>query len=420
MRQSFVVVPAIITFLSLVVCAPARGTDLAATPLAGDGEFARCHDLIEKIFQFKIEDGQLRIDRAAWDREAKEFSSAEAAQAAAAANNMPPGFAQNPRMAAMDKERRDRTIAMMGGPPPALHTVFRAIEQRARKASRSFMGGGSDLPSSSIRNGWRQWQSGFSGETLAGDLRTNNGGEELLLQEYQPPRRMLEFRAGNDGSMLMQLTDRDGNTIVLRQDRQGRFVLAVIAGNTTSASKAESFIALVKRHRQQVESEVLPVLAKIGIRPILSTDAAEVREAVLASLLHGSEARAEGQRLLGDLDNDSYEVREDASTALLKRFALFGDMIRERLNDKTNSAEMQSRLQRIVADQSDSPLPAQTAESLGLASNPAYLVKLLDFATDRESRAVISRLEQTTGQKLGSDRAAWKTWARSYEQHAQE
>jgi hypothetical protein len=415
MRHSFALAQAIIALMNFAVCAHGRGADLTATPLAGDGELVKLHDLTEKIFQFKIESGQLRIDRAAWDREGKEFASAEAAQAAAATNNMPPGFVQNPRMLAMDKERRDRTIATMGGPPPALHAIFRVIEQRARQASRSFMGEGGDLPSSSIHNGWKEWQSGFVGEGLVGDLRTNNGGEELLLQEQQPPRRMLEFRAGSDGSMLLQLTDRDGNTIVLRQNGQGQFVLAIVADKTTSASEAESFIACFKQHRQQLESEVLPVLAKIGIRPILSTEAAEVREAVLASLLRGSQARAEGQRLLSDLDDDSYEVREAASMALSKRFALFGDIIREKLSDKTNSAEVQSRLQRIVADQSDSELPARTAEALGLAGDPAYLVNLLDLAADRELPVVVSRLEQITGQRLGSDRAAWKTWVRSHE-----
>lgn len=414
MLQSFAIAPAIVAILCLEACAPLHGADLTATPLAGDGELVKLHDLTEKIFQFKIEAGQLRIDRAAWDRQGKEIASAEEAQAAAAANNMPPGFAQNPRMAAMDKERRDRTIAMMGGPPPALHAIFRALQERARKASRSFAGG-SDLPSSSIHNGWKQWQSGFAGETLSGELRTNNGGEELQLQELEPPRRMLEFRCGNDASMLLQLTDREGETIVLRQDGKGRFFLAIIAAETTIADEAESFIALVKQHRQLIESDVLPVLARIGVRPILPSEASEVRVVVWASLLRGPEARAEGERLLGDLDSDSFDVREAASQALSSRYALLGDLIREKVMDKSNSAEMQARLERIVAEHPDSPLPTQTVAALGLASDPLYLCKLLDSANPKETQVLVKRLEQITGEKLGPDTAAWKKWARSQE-----
>lgn len=414
MRCFFAAVPPIVACLSLSACAVARGANLTATALANDGELVKLHDLTEKIFQFKIESGQLRIDRAAWDREGKELASVEAAQAAAAANNMPPGFAQNPRIAAMDKERRDRTIAMMGGPPPALHTVFRAIEQRARQASRSFAGGG-DLPSSSIHNGWKQWQSGFAGETLAGDLRTNNGGEELELRECQPPRRMLEFRAASDAGMLLQLTDRDGNMVVLRQDSNGRFFLVVVADETTVLQQAESFIALVKQHRQLIESEVLPVLARIGVRPILSSDAPEVHDFVWASLLRGPESRAEGERLLSRLDSEGFDDREAASNALSSRYPLLGDLIREKLYDKSNSAEMQARLERIVAERPDSTLPAQTAEALGLASDPVYLVKLLDQANSKETQVLVQHLEQITGQKLGSDPGAWKKWARSQE-----
>jgi hypothetical protein len=414
MRKSFAVVPGIVAFLCLAACAPVHAADLTATPLAGDGELVKLHDLTEKIFQFKIEAGQLRIDRAVWDREGKEIASAEDAQAVATANNMPPGFVQNPRMAAMDKERRDRTIAMMGGPPPALHAIFRSLQERARKASRSFAGGG-DLPSSSIHNGWKQWQSGFAGETLAGELRTNNGGEELQLQELQPPRRMLEFRSGNDASMLFQLTDRDGETMVLRQDGKGRFFLVIIAAETTIADEAKSFIALVKQHRRLIESEVLPVLARIGVRPILSSEAPEVRDVVWASLLRGPKARAEGERLLSDLDSDSFDVREAASQALSSRYALLGDLIREKLMDKSNSAEMQARLERIVAEHPDSPLPAQTVAALGLASDPLYLVTLLDAANPKETQVLVKRLQQITGEQLGSDTAGWKKWARSQE-----
>jgi hypothetical protein len=159
--------------------------------------------------------------------------------------------------------------------------------------------------------------------------------------------------------------------------------------------------------------DVLPVLAKIGIRPILSSDAPEVRDAVRASLLRGPEARAEGQRLLSDLDSDSFDAREAASKALSGRYALLGDLIHEKLTDKSNSAEMQAQLERIVAEHPDSPLPAQTAAALGLTGDPLYLVKLLDKANPKETQILVKRLEQITGETLGSDTAAWRKWSRS-------
>ena len=88
---------------------------------------------------------------------------------------------------------------------------------------------------------------------------------------------------------------------------------------------------------------MLPALANVGIRPVLPPHDERVRNTVYALLIRTPDATAEGQQLLEDLDSDKREVRERATRLLDNLFDLYKDLIQQKLQDKSCSAEVRSR-----------------------------------------------------------------------------
>ena len=132
-----------------------------------------------------------------------------------------------------------------------------------------------------------------------------------------------------------------------------------------------------------------------------------------ALLLRTPDATAEGQQLLEDLDSDTREVRDRATRLLGNLFDRYKDLIQQKLQDKSSSAEVRSRLKNIVANEADSKLVRQTIAAFDLVNDPQYVVSFLDDADPKEFIKIVRHLEKISGQKLGTDPAAWKEWANS-------
>jgi hypothetical protein len=222
----------------------------------------------------------------------------------------------------------------------------------------------------------------------------------------------LEFSDDGRGGFRIQLTHPDGDLILLHQPRNRSFTAVALVAGQLFAGHGKSFLTFFRQHQQQTTTHVLPALAEFGIYPILSPHTPKVRKAVLAALLRKPEALAEGKRLLADLDSEQFAARENASQLLSERFEIYKDLIQDKLQDKSISLEVQTRLQSILAKHPDSHRVGQTVAALNLMDDAGYLVQLLDHASAEETSMVVSHLEKTTGENLGSDPAAWKEWAK--------
>ena len=55
----------------------------------------------------------------------------------------------------------------------------------------------------------------------------------------------------------------------------------------------------------------------------------------------------------------------------------------------------------------------QTIAAFDLVNDPQYVVSFLEDADPKEFVKIVRHLEQISGQKLGTDPAAWKEWAAS-------
>jgi len=392
----------------------AEFSDEAKPSLQGAGALGAVREPLAAVFQFKIENGKLSLDRDAWAAAAEKIEKDEAAAADAEAKNLPKGMAPNSpealRYRARQLERQadqlERQARMGAAKAPPLHALFRQVQARAANAPRGRVGGGSSFSSS---NGSQVWQIGFESGGLSGELRTDGDGDRLILQESAKPKRMLELMT-DGGGFRIQLVGSEGDSILLRQEAEGRFSVVAIIGGKVVAERALSFVLFIQKNRGFAERVLLPALASVGVRPILLPDDEAVRKTALALLLRPREVTDEGQQLLAQLDDDRLETRERARRLLANLYDQYKDLIEQTLQDKSASAEVRAQLTRIVAEESDSKLVRQTIAALNLLNDPRYVVSFLEDAEPRESISIARHLESITGKKLGPDAAAWKEW----------
>jgi hypothetical protein len=392
----------------------AEVSDESTTSLQGAGALGAVREPLTAIFQFKIENGKLSLDRDAWAAAAEKIEKDEAAAAEVEAKNLPKGMAPNSpealRYRARQLERQadqlERQTRMGGAKAPPLHTLLRQVQARAANAPRGRTGGSSGFSSS---NGRQVWQMAFESGGLSGQLRTDGDGEQLILRESSKPRRMLELVTDGDGFRI-QLVSLDGDSILLRQEPGGQFSVAAIIAGKVVVERSPSFVLFLQKNRELAGKVVLPALASAGVRPILSPDDEIVRKTALALLLRPREATDEGQQLLAQLDDDHLETRERARRLLANLYDQYKDLIERTIEDKSAPAEVRAQLTRIVSEESDSKLVRQTIAALNLLNDPQYIVSFLEDAQPRESVGIARHLESITGKKLGTDAAAWKEW----------
>ena len=334
------------------------------SPLLAEGDLPQVRQLLEKLIPFTFEGQNLKIDRKSW-------------------GTVP----------------ADPKLARFGQPHP-LEGPFAQIQAAAQA-------GGSGM---SISNQDRRID--FSGK-LSGNLHTR--GEvvrRLALEEAGKPQRTLEFGEDGQGGFHVQIKHPDGDLILLHQGRKGTFRAVAFLGGRTFAGQGESFVAFFRQHRPVMEADILPVLQHFGVQPFLPPQSPDVRKVVLAQLLRTPETLQEGKKLLDELDSEKFEAREKATRLLNERFALYQGLIRERLQEKALPLEVRTRLKNLVAEHPDAQRASQTVAVLNLPQDAAYVVSLLDHVAAPDAARVISALEKLTGQKLGSDPAAWKEWAK--------
>jgi hypothetical protein len=369
-------------FLTLL-CLTASGAALASgqetkppaqvpkPALVSDGPLREVRQPLGQIFQFTIKDGKLQLDRQGWGKAAK----------GAAVGNVVIG-------------------AAFSTPAHPLEIPFRQIQTAAKTSSSGMSISG------------REREVRFSGTNLAGRLLTRADSVRMSLDEIKPPQRTLEFSEDSTGGFRLQLVHPDGDLIFVSQGRNGSFAGVAMVGGKQFAGRGESFVAFYRQHRADVEAHILPALEQFGIQLMLSPQEPKVRQAVLALVTRTPEKVEEGRKLLVELDSQKFAVRNNASQLLNDRFELYKDLIQEKLQEKSLPLEVRTRLQNIQSRHADSEKVGQAVAALELLKDGRYLVSLFDHAAGEETPLLIRHLEKTTGQRLGTDPAAWKEWAR--------
>jgi hypothetical protein len=372
---------------------PALATKGASSPLLDKGPLDDIRKPLQSIFQFTFDGPNLLVDRKAREAAAKDAPKPR------------DPFADNPAMRKMmeRKEVRDalKLQEAMMGPQLSVETLFAQIQTAAGPAGSSSTSSNDDR------------QSAFSAEKLTGVLASRSGGDtvRLTFTELVAPGRTLEFHVEGRKAYRIQLSHPNGDTILVRLAENGRFAAVAMVGEITFAGQAESFLALYKEHRTGFETHVVPALLAAGVEIVPAPSSPVVRKVVLGVLARTPEQTAEGKKTLADLESNDFEARQKATCELNERFALYQDLIQERLGNEP-SLETRTRLQEVLARQADADRTGRALAVLGAVRDPRFLISLLDHLDPKEAALVTARLETITGEKWGDDRAAWRAWAR--------
>lgn len=359
-------VPLSLVLATALVGSPALAQNGAAKPaLLQDGLLSRVKAPLEQIFQFSLDGAKLKLERKGWGEPPKNAGKGNA-------------------------------VVFSGNTLP-IENIFRQIQSVAGA-------GGSSM---SISNRYRELR--FYGNALTGRVMTRDNLVRFDLEETTAPHRSLEFQDDGQGSFRLLISS-PSDDILIKQNKEGAFTIAAVINGKTLAAQAPSFLALYKQHHETLDRDVLPVLNALSIRLFVPPSSRELRSTVRAMLLRSPAAIEEGKKLVADLDNEQFAVREKATVVLNDRFEMYKDLIEAKLKDRELSIETERRLQKIMAGHADAQKVGQVIAALDLLNDPAFLVDLLEDTAASERPAVAARLEQVTGQRHGSDVAAWKRW----------
>ena len=324
------------------------------SPLFKRGPLQDIREPVEHIFQFAIENGRLKIDREASEREGREIEK-EIASRDFKEETLPPGIsADSPdglrfqaehlrrKAARLEEKAHELEQLRQYGPTPPAHFVFR----KYFSSELEYATPRSDIVTRGIINKQTaEFVSSLSIGHLAAighlavELRTSREGERLSLEEKDGPQWSLNLFAAADGSIRIQVADSQSPEILLQQGIDGKTEVRTTIDGAVTTICADSYVAFCKQYPSLAESRMMPVLAEVGIRPVLPPHSKIVRSAVLAMILRPPKLVADGEQLLDDLDSDEHEVRERATRLLGNLIDQYYDLIQRQLHNNLCSAE---------------------------------------------------------------------------------
>lgn len=134
--------------------------------------------------------------------------------------------------------------------------------------------------------------------------------------------------------------------LIVRQKPDGSFLVQEIRGRRAFAAYETSFLTFCCKHRAFADQTLLPLMEHLGIAPPEASHHPDIDAAVLAGLEQPSvEPDGEdSQRLLRQLGDDNFQVREQATQKLKEGFATYQTLLREAVNDKSHSLEARARI----------------------------------------------------------------------------
>jgi hypothetical protein len=377
MKRFFFAPALTLTLVAQASAADSPGaTDKARSPLAGDGFFQQVKEPLGKMFAVTFDGPKLKLDRKAWGEQPKDDKGA---QGGIVVGGFGGGF-------------------NFGNAHP-MEALFRQVQSAAGVGGSGMGISGADRTLN------------FSGGKCNGNLHTRGQNlRHLQFEETGDAGRTIELSEDGKGGFRMQLTHPDGDLILVQQTPKGAFRVVALIHGRTFAGQGDNFTAFYKQNRAAMENDILPVLSRFGIDPILSPKEAKVKGAVLSQMLRSPETVEAGRKLIAQLDADQFTAREQATKTLDARYSLYEDLIREKLKEKTIPLEVKTRLEKIANAHADQGRVSQTIELLDLTKDAGYVVDLLEGASSEEKPKVIAHLEKITGQKLGDDAKAWREW----------
>jgi hypothetical protein len=386
---------AVVAAVVLAWCAAGQAAEKPADlgPLAEKGDFQNqaVATAVSKLFQFKLSSKNIALNRDAWDDPDKKEEEGN-----------------NGQIQVRQILGNGRIQIQAGG---IINANVSIGEDSGVGKAFSRVRSASGFNTSSESFGGPTGSSSFTGGKLSGKLEVTGDALSISLREESEPNRRIELTDNGTGGFRLLITDLNGDLVLVNQTAKGSVSVAAVLAGKPIAAKGASFVELYRNNRDLLEGRILPVLRHMGVDLPVSMQTPMVRQAALSRLTPPTDADTQrAQQLIKDLDDDSFEVREKATKDLIDGYDRFRPQIDAKAQTPNLAAEMADRLHKISAAHPDTAAAGRVIDAMNLLDDPEFLVGLLDGATDSQKTAVGARLEKLTGQKIGSDAAAWRKW----------
>lgn len=364
----------------------------AAAAAASPGKLTDLAPSIQKVVRLALDKNRLTVDRENWRAgfaNMKPEQILDELTERLVKRGFPKQFA------------REHATQMMN--QPAIELAWQELQQAA----------GANHTGTHSGQGFRELR--FSGRGLSGTLAIRDKQIRMEFSEEQAPERTLQVEDDGKGAVRVVLFKSDGTLMtILLQSQDGKLQVVDIRGGKTVTHQAVDFVEFYRLQRAYVEGELFPLLQNVGVGTPISAFSSIVQERVLARLNPLlEEEEAEAQRLLDDLESDVFATREEAAKKLSGQYERFREPILKKLAEEGISAETLSRLKRLQAERPERETIDDLITRLGLLTDLAYLVDLLETAKPAERAPILVALKRLSKQDHGNDPAAWKTWMKS-------
>ncbi|MEM9413468.1 MAG: hypothetical protein AAGA30_20340, partial [Planctomycetota bacterium] len=170
--------------------------------------------------------------------------------------------------------------------------------------------------------------------------------------------------------------------------------------------EAANYEDLKNQHPKQIKNLLIPIFEHLGFELPIMSDDRFVQDSVLSQLMSiKSRSLKEFENYIRELDDDSFQVRENATKMLKSQMELWQDAMRNKLNNEPLSLEAKVRLERVMSESIVNGSIDELIQAQDLLNSPSYLVTLFKIANEEESSAIVTQLESLTGRSESSPEA---------------
>lgn len=131
-----------------------------------------------------------------------------------------------------------------------------------------------------------------------------------------------------------------------------------------------------------------------------------IRRIVCDRLKDSKEDRETFERLLAELSDDDFRVREKGIDAMVGQLLKYKPMVEEALVRRTLSVDVRGRLEHLMIHF----LAREDEVITRLLRDKGYLISILPKVSGDDRTAVLKQLRRLTERDLGEDSDAWKAW----------
>ena len=265
------------------------------------------------------------------------------------------------------------------------------------KVQKAFFGLKGVIGSLSSSQSGNQIRLSMKNAELAAVLTVNEIEFVLSVEEKLNPNRAFKLQDNGRGVFEFDYYG-DDFKLEMKQQADGKIDLTRRLFSNEAKFAGDNYEDLKVKHPKLVKDWLVPVFEHIGFELPIMSDDRFVQDTVLSQLMSiRNRSVQDFEKYVRQLDDDSFQVRENATELLTSQMNLWRDAVRNKLKTADLSLESKIRLQRVMSDSVVDGSIDELIQAQDLLNSPRYLISLFEIANKEEQAAVMIQLESITG-----------------------